>query len=148
MRCRAKRYLAGAVAAGSAARSPRRASRLNIETVTEIFIRVNSAGVPLSQADFAMSKIAVNETHGGNTLRKVIDSFGHLAVTPGFYDTMRNDAAFVGTDFFHQMGWMRHEQEDLYDPNYTDMPRVAFALTGCPAADMAMPSCERNSSIV
>src|SRR5437879_316720 len=34
-------------------------SELDIETVTDIFIRVNSAGVPLSQADFAMSKIAV-----------------------------------------------------------------------------------------
>src|SRR6185312_5589149 len=39
------------------------ASDLDIETVTEIFIRVNSEGVPLSQADFAMSKIAVNETY-------------------------------------------------------------------------------------
>ncbi len=40
---------------------------LDIETVTEIFIRVNSAGAELSQADFAMSKIASNETHGGLT---------------------------------------------------------------------------------
>jgi uncharacterized protein with ParB-like and HNH nuclease domain len=38
------------------------ADDLDIETVTEIFIRVNSAGTELSQADFAMSKIAVNET--------------------------------------------------------------------------------------
>lgn len=34
------------------------AEDLDIETVTEIFIRVNSAGAELSQADFAMSKIA------------------------------------------------------------------------------------------
>ena len=45
------------------------ADDLDIETVTEIFIRVNSAGMELSQADFAMSKIAVNETYGGNLLR-------------------------------------------------------------------------------
>ena len=43
------------------------AEDLDIETVTEIFIRVNSAGAELSQADFAMSKIAANETYGGNT---------------------------------------------------------------------------------
>jgi uncharacterized protein with ParB-like and HNH nuclease domain len=36
------------------------AEDLDIETVTEIFIRVNSAGTALSQADFAMSKIAAN----------------------------------------------------------------------------------------
>ena len=46
---------------------------LDIETVTEIFIRVNSAGAELSQADFAMSKIASNEKFAGNTLRKAID---------------------------------------------------------------------------
>jgi uncharacterized protein with ParB-like and HNH nuclease domain len=31
---------------------------LDIETVTEIFIRINAKGVTLSQADFAISKIA------------------------------------------------------------------------------------------
>ena len=58
---------------------------LDIETVTEIFIRVNSAGVSLSQADFAMSKIAVNKQFGGNILRKAIDYFCHLAVSPQFF---------------------------------------------------------------
>ncbi len=58
---------------------------LSIETVTEIFIRVNSAGAELSQADFAMSKIASNDTFGGNELRKAIDYFCHLAVAPEFY---------------------------------------------------------------
>jgi uncharacterized protein with ParB-like and HNH nuclease domain len=42
---------------------------LDIEIVTEIFIRVNSAGAELSQADFVMSKIAANESYGGNTHR-------------------------------------------------------------------------------
>ena len=40
---------------------------LDIETVTEIFIRINSKGVVLSQADFAMSKIASDTQFGGNT---------------------------------------------------------------------------------
>jgi uncharacterized protein with ParB-like and HNH nuclease domain len=46
------------------------AEDLDIETVTEIFIRVNSAGASLSQADFAMSKIAANDTYEGNLLRR------------------------------------------------------------------------------
>ncbi|MFZ4526839.1 MAG: hypothetical protein ACOYOE_15310 [Chlorobium sp.] len=53
---------------------------MEIETATEIFIRINSKGVVLSQADFAMSKIVANETYGGNVLRKAIDYFCHLAV--------------------------------------------------------------------
>ncbi len=99
---------------------------LDIETVTEIFIRVNSAGVALSQADFAMSKIAVDEKHGGNTLRKAIDYFCHLAVAPDFYTTINNDTAFAATDFLPQMSWLKNENDDLYDPSYTDMLRVAF----------------------
>jgi hypothetical protein len=104
------------------------APNLDIETVTEIFIRVNSEGVPLSQADFAMSKIAVNETYGGNTLRKAIDYFCHLAVAPHFYALIQqNDAEFAQSEFWPQMAWLRHEYDDLYDPSYTDMLRVAFA---------------------
>ena len=102
-------------------------SDLDIETVTEIFIRVNSEGVPLSQADFAMSKIAVNETYAGHVLRKAIDYFSHLAVVPDFYKAIqKNDPEFAKTDFFAQMGWLKKENDDLYDPSYTDMLRVAF----------------------
>ncbi len=102
------------------------ASDLDIRTVNVIFIRVNSAGVPLSQADFAMSKIAVDDTYGGSMLRKAIDYFCHLAVAPEFYNIMKEDKEFARTDFFQKMGWMRNENEDLYDPSYTDMLRVAF----------------------
>jgi len=48
---------------------------LDIETVTEIFIRINSKGTVLSQADFAMSKIAADTRCGGPVLRKAIDYF-------------------------------------------------------------------------
>jgi hypothetical protein len=100
---------------------------LDIETVTEIFIRVNSAGAELSQADFAMSKIASNESFGGNTLRKAIDYFCHLAVAPDFYGKIKeNDDSFAATDFFQQMAWVKNENDDIYDPSYTDMLRVAF----------------------
>lgn len=102
-------------------------SSLDIETVTEIFIRVNSAGVPLSQADFAMSKIAVNEKHGGTYLRKAVDYFCHLAIAPEFYPAIeKNDADFANTDYFKKMTWLRKENDDLYDPAYSDMLRVAF----------------------
>ncbi|MGI0056026.1 MAG: DUF262 domain-containing protein, partial [Nitrosarchaeum sp.] len=39
---------------------------LDIDTVTEIFVRVNSEGVALSQADFVMSKIATYGEFGSN----------------------------------------------------------------------------------
>ncbi len=103
------------------------ASDLDIETVTEIFIRINSKGVVLSQADFAMSKIASNTEYGGNELRKAIDYFCHLAIAPEFYKhIIDNDTEFAATEYFQKMKWLKSENEDLYDPEYTDLIRVAF----------------------
>ena len=100
---------------------------LDIETVTEIFIRVNSQGAQLSQADFAMSKIAVNETYGGNMLRKAIDYFCHLSVAPEQFALIRqNDKDFSSSEFMQKMSWLSEYNEDLYDPSYTDMLRVAY----------------------
>lgn len=100
---------------------------LDIDTVTEIFIRVNSAGTELSQADFAMSKIAVNETFGGNQLRKAIDYFCHLTVAPEFLTRIEKfDHVFAQSEFFQQMRWLKDVNDDIYDPTYTDMLRVAF----------------------
>jgi hypothetical protein len=103
------------------------AEDLDIETVTEIFIRVNSAGTELSQADFAMSKISVNEIYGGNMLRKAIDYFCHLSVAPEFLSKIeKSDKAFAASEFLPQMRWLKDVNDDIYDPTYTDMLRVAF----------------------
>jgi hypothetical protein len=103
------------------------AEDLDIETVTEIFIRVNSAGASLSQADFAMSKIAANDTYEGNLLRKAIDYFCHLAVAPEFLPRIeKGDKGFAASEFLPKMRWLKDAKDDLYDPSYTDMLRVAF----------------------
>jgi hypothetical protein len=102
-------------------------SDLDIETVTDIFIRINSQGVVLSQADFAMSKIAANDTYGGNQLRKTIDYFCHLVVAPEFYQhIIEFDPDFSKTEYFQKMSWLKDENDDLYNPSYTDMLRVSF----------------------
>ena len=103
------------------------APELDIETVTEIFIRINSKGVVLSQADFAMSKIASDTENGGNELRKTIDYFCHLATAPEFYSSIvDNDPDFVKTVDFQRLAWLKKENEDLYTPSYSDLMRVAF----------------------
>jgi hypothetical protein len=98
---------------------------LDINTVTEIFIRINSKGVPLSSADFAMSKIASHGEFGSN-LRKLIDYFCHLAVAPHVYDDIaENDSAFAASGYMQKIAWLRRDTSDLYDPTYTDVIRVA-----------------------
>ncbi len=99
---------------------------LDVETVSEIFVRINSQGVALNAADFAMSKMAANERYNGHQLRKCIDYFCHLAVAPEAYDDLAQDGEFARTSHFRAMEWLKHEKEDLYDPSYTDMLRVAF----------------------
>ncbi len=100
---------------------------LDIERVAEIFIRINSQGVELSQADFVMSKIAANENYGGNLLRKTIDYFSHLSIAPEFYtNILENDIDFTKTKYFHKIKWLKNENGDLYNPTYKDILRVAF----------------------
>lgn len=105
------------------------ASELDIETVTEIFIRINSKGVVLSQADFAMSKIAADTQYGGNALRKLIDYFCHLAKAPESYQSiLENDTEFSQSPNMQKIAWLKNENDDLYTPSYSDLVRVAFTF--------------------
>ena len=105
---------------------------LDIEKVTEIFIRINSEGVPLNQADFVMSTIAANETYGGNMLRKCIDHFSELAIRPEFYPTLvANDKEFAASQYNKMVEWLKNENDDIYDPSYVDVLRVAFTYKFC-----------------
>lgn len=99
---------------------------LDIETVTEIFIRINSEGVPLSQADFAMSKIASQGKFGSN-LRKCVDYFCHLAQNPSFYKQIsENDKDFAKTEYLQKIAWIKNDNSNIYDPSYSDVLRVSF----------------------
>jgi hypothetical protein len=74
-----------------------------------------------------MSKIAANENYQGNLLRKAIDYFCHLAIAPEFITTIEErDKDFANSEFFPKMKWIADINEDIYDPSYTDMLRVAF----------------------
>ena len=102
---------------------------LDINIVNEIFVRINASGVNLSNADFAMSKIAVYEKDPGDEmgmrLRKFIDYFAHLSAAPDqFKDIAQNDTEFAKTDYFAKIAWLKNEIDDLYDPTYNDIIRV------------------------
>ena len=101
-------------------------AELDVDAVAEIFVRINSQGVTLNEADFAMSKMAANEQYGGHLLRKCVDYFCHLAVAPEAYTDLSKDHDFVSTDYFRAMEWLKDEKDDLYNPSYVDMLRVAF----------------------
>ena len=99
---------------------------LTIDEVTEIFIRINSKGKALNQADFVMSKIAANTTYNGNMLRKAIDYFSHLAQNPDWYGDMQKDTEFMESDFAPRLSWLKDDRGDIFDPSYNDILRIAF----------------------
>lgn len=102
-------------------------NNLDIEEVTEIFIRINAKGSKLSQSDFVMSKIASNEKYKGNKLRKLIDYFCHLSILPEDYERISSfDADFFEDEDIKKLSWLKNEKEDLYNPDFTDVLRVAF----------------------
>lgn len=102
---------------------------LDIERVTEIFIRINSAGVVLSQADFAMSKITSNEDFNGPTIRKTIDYFSNLIRNPEVFANIKtNDSDFAESLNFRKISWVKGYNTNIYEPSYSDLLRVAFTF--------------------
>lgn len=100
---------------------------LDSEDLREIFIRINSKGKVLTQADFVMSKIAANENYRGHELRKLIDYFCHLSTFPEDYDVISSqDKDFQNIAEIKKLSWLKYKQENLYEPEYTDVLRVAF----------------------
>src|SRR5690606_19392591 len=82
-------------------------SSLDIDTVTDIFIRINQKGVVLSNADFVMSKIASDEAHGGNKMRKLVDYFCRLLVDKDFNKhIIDNDKPFSSSAYYKSLKWM------------------------------------------
>ena len=72
-----------------------------------------------------MSKIATYGDRGRN-MRKLIDYFCHLAVAPHAYSDIKdNDHEFAASPYLKAISWLKDEAEDLYDPEYGDMIRVA-----------------------
>lgn len=99
---------------------------LDIDEVTEIFIRINSKGTALSQSDFVMSKMASDTEHGGDIMRKAVDYFCHLAAKPEFYSDLLHDINFQRSKYADKIKWLAKDKEDIYDPDYGDMLRVSF----------------------
>lgn len=99
---------------------------LEIDEVTEIFIRINSKGTALSQSDFVMSKMAADTDHNGSLMRKTVDYFCHLAIKPDFYSQMIKDQEFQDSKYAAKIKWLANDYDDIYDPNFGDMLRVSF----------------------
>lgn len=100
---------------------------LDIDVVSEIFIRINLQGKPLNQEDFVMSKISVNEEYDGDLIRNCIDHFCHLLKEPSFLSILKkNEAEFLATDYGKPLLWTEKPFEALYIPSYADMLKVVM----------------------
>lgn len=101
------------------------ADDLDVDTVSEIFVRINAKGVPLSSADFVMSKIATYGDRGRN-LRKLIDYFCHLSVSGEAFESIsKNDMEFSASGYLDKIKWLKSYSDELFQPEYTDVIRIA-----------------------
>ena len=101
-------------------------SDLEIEQVAEIFVRINSKGTTLNQADFVMSKISSNSDYGGDDLRKMIDHFCHLMKKPEFLSKLEeNDPAFLNGKG-RKVSWAAEYHDSIFVPDYNDILRTSF----------------------
>lgn len=100
---------------------------LDIDVVSEIFIRINLQGKPLDQEDFVMSKISVNEQYGGDYIRNCIDYFCHLLREPSFYQVLQqNETEFFNSEYGKALTWCQNEEQSLYIPSYADVLKVVL----------------------
>ncbi|WP_432301335.1 GmrSD restriction endonuclease domain-containing protein [Anaerobutyricum soehngenii] len=100
---------------------------LDIDVVSEIFIRINLQGKPLNQEDFVMSKISVNEQYGGDYIRNCIDYFCHLLREPSFYQVLQqNETEFFDSEYGKALTWCQNEEQSLYIPSYADVLKVVL----------------------
>lgn len=95
---------------------------LDIDIVTEIFIRINTQGKPLTQEDFAMSKISVFEDSEGDSLRKTIDYFCHLCYEPSFMKVLEDgEKAFLDSEYGSKISWTGKVSQQFFVPSYGDL---------------------------
>ena len=100
---------------------------LDIDVVSEIFIRINLQGKPLNQEDFVMSKISVNEQYGGDYIRNCIDYFCHLLREPSFYQVLQqNETESFNSEYGKALTWCQNEEQSLYIPSYADVLKVVL----------------------
>ena len=98
---------------------------LDIDVVSEIFIRINLQGKPLNQEDFAMSKISVNEQYDGDLIRNTIDYFCHLLKEPSFLEILdKNESDFMKSEYGQELRWLGSANEFAYVPSYADVLKI------------------------
>lgn len=98
---------------------------LDIEEISEIFIRVNSKGQNLVEQDFVMSKIASVERYDGVNIRKRIDYFSHLSSSPQHLVHIQEDKDFA-KESLSKISWIAQKSSTIYRMSYKDILRVVY----------------------
>lgn len=122
-------------------------AQLDIAQVTDIFIRINSKGTALSQADFAMSRIASDERYNGTVIRKTVDYFCHLLARPEDCEAICSmDRDFAASEDFARIRWATAEHADIYEPDCADVLRVPSSFSSAGADSPIWSVCSRDAT--
>ena len=82
--------------------------------------KIFSVGIQQAQLDETTGQLVA--TLYGSDLRRIFAN-----KSGSFYDHIKeDDVEFTQTEYFNKIAWLKDEIEDVYDPDYDDVLRVAF----------------------
>ena len=104
------------------------AEDLDIETVTEIFIRIVNIRRHRAVQRTSRCRRSRSTRRSAATIcvRRSTTSATSRSRREFHSKIEKGDPKFAASSFWPKMTWLKEVNEDLYDPNYTDMLRVAF----------------------
>ncbi|MGZ9755884.1 GmrSD restriction endonuclease domain-containing protein [Mycoplasma sp. 394] len=103
---------------------------VDLETLTEIFIRINSKGTPLKLLDYSISKISANKNYGTNIIR-VMNYFSEILKTDNniYREIEKIDPDFFKTEMGQKITWLSNinNNDYIYKPSVNDILFVSFS---------------------
>ena len=97
----------------------------SLQTISDLFYRLNRMGVTLKAADFIMAALCSNVDEEGDLLREAIDHFCYL-VHPSFNkgDLLKTDedSNFTTSEYYKKMSWLKKWKEKrIFYFDYTNV---------------------------
>ena len=100
-------------------------SNTSLQTISDLFYRLNRMGVTLKAADFIMAALCSNVDEEGDLLREAIDHFCYL-VHPSFNEgnllKADEDSKFTTSEYYEKMSWLKKWKEKrIFYFDYTNV---------------------------
>ena len=102
-----------------------------LQTISDLFYRLNRMGVKLTAADFIMAALCSNVDEEGDLLRKAIDHFCYLVHPLSNKEHLLEDedSKFATSEYYEKMSWLKGwKGKRIFYPDYTNVLWIISAI--------------------